>query len=92
MFTSENQKLLYLPRTMDAWPWPRAINPHYREIQAQSDAWFHSFQAFTPQSQRAYDKCDFGTSMAVDSLPFDEHYYNQVALHLWHTPSLRKVG
>ncbi|KAF8638389.1 hypothetical protein AX17_002250 [Amanita inopinata Kibby_2008] len=53
-------KILRLPRTMDKWPWQRAINPHYEEVSAESDAWFHSFKAFTKTSQEAFDKCDFG--------------------------------
>ncbi|KAF8484312.1 terpenoid synthase [Gautieria morchelliformis] len=51
--------MLYLPDTMANWPWPRAINPNYEEVKAQSNAWFQSFNAFSPRSQRAFDKCDF---------------------------------
>ncbi|PPQ98466.1 hypothetical protein CVT26_013867 [Gymnopilus dilepis] len=57
---SVEQKMLYLPETMADWPWPRAINPYYKEVSAQSDAWFHSFKAFSARSQKAFDKCDFG--------------------------------
>jgi hypothetical protein len=53
-------KVLYLPETMARWPWPRAINPYYEEVSAESNAWFHGFKAFTKQSQIAFDKCDFG--------------------------------
>ncbi|KIY52825.1 terpenoid synthase [Fistulina hepatica ATCC 64428] len=52
-------KMLYLPRTMDNWPCPCKINPHYKEISSQSNAWFHSFRAFSTRSQRVFDKCDF---------------------------------
>ncbi|RPD81425.1 terpenoid synthase [Lentinus tigrinus ALCF2SS1-7] len=45
---------------MADWPWPRKINPYYEEVTAESNAWFKTFKAFTPQSQYAYDKCDFG--------------------------------
>ncbi|KAG6907098.1 hypothetical protein DXG01_010511 [Tephrocybe rancida] len=48
--------MLYLPDYMANWPWPRAINPHYEEVSAASNAWFRSFKAFTPQSQLAFDK------------------------------------
>ncbi|KZT23360.1 terpenoid synthase [Neolentinus lepideus HHB14362 ss-1] len=58
--SSETVKMLYLPETMSNWPWPRAINPRYEEVSAQSNAWFHSFKAFTQRSQDAFDKCDFG--------------------------------
>ena len=54
------QKYLYLPDTMAAWPWPRKINPFYEEVTLESNAWFKSFKPFTPESQYAYDKCDFG--------------------------------
>ncbi|CCM04069.1 uncharacterized protein FIBRA_06228 [Fibroporia radiculosa] len=52
-------KMLYLPETMANWPWPRMINPYYEEVKAASNAWFRSFNAFKPESQRAFDKCDF---------------------------------
>ncbi|KAJ3563357.1 hypothetical protein NP233_g8992 [Leucocoprinus birnbaumii] len=52
--------MLYIPEYMANWPWPRAINPHYEEVSAASDAWFRGFNAFTPKSQLAFDKCDFG--------------------------------
>ncbi|CCM03654.1 uncharacterized protein FIBRA_05798 [Fibroporia radiculosa] len=44
---------------MANWPWKRAINPHYEEVKAESDAWVHSLNLFTPKSQRAFDKGDF---------------------------------
>ncbi|PCH36903.1 terpenoid synthase [Wolfiporia cocos MD-104 SS10] len=44
---------------MADWPWPRAINPLYEEVKAESDAWFKSFKPFTRESQLAFDKCDF---------------------------------
>ncbi|CCM04071.1 uncharacterized protein FIBRA_06230 [Fibroporia radiculosa] len=51
--------ILTLPDTMAAWPWPRTINPYYEEVKAASNAWFRTFKAFNPDSQRAFDKCDF---------------------------------
>ncbi|PBK68860.1 terpenoid synthase [Armillaria solidipes] len=48
-----------LPETVANWPWPRKINPYYEEAKAESEAWFHSFEAFTPEAQRAFDRCDF---------------------------------
>jgi hypothetical protein len=57
---SSDTTLFYLPRTMDAWPWPRQINPHFEEVQAQSDAWFSTFNAFSDRSQHAFNVCDFG--------------------------------
>ncbi|TCD63220.1 terpene cyclase [Steccherinum ochraceum] len=58
-------KMLYLPDTLVNWPWPRAINPHHEEVKAASNAWFHSFNAFNPKSQYAFDKCDFGLLAAL---------------------------
>ena len=57
--------VLFLPNTMAHWPWPRAINPHYEEAKAASNAWFESFNPFTPQSQIAFDKCDFGKTAFI---------------------------
>ncbi|KDR69691.1 hypothetical protein GALMADRAFT_1352301 [Galerina marginata CBS 339.88] len=56
---SKLPEILYLPETMVDWPWPRAINPHYEEVKAASNAWFQSFKPFTTQSQLAFNKCDF---------------------------------
>ncbi|KAG6825478.1 hypothetical protein H0H92_003608 [Tricholoma furcatifolium] len=56
---------LYLPDCMANWPWPRAIHPHYEEVSAASNAWFHGFKAFTPRSQIAFDKCDFEPAPVV---------------------------
>lgn len=54
-----NNQTLYLPDTMKDWPWKRNINPFYEEVKTESEAWFHSFRAFTPESQLAFDKCNF---------------------------------
>ncbi|KAL4264339.1 Terpene synthase [Pleurotus pulmonarius] len=48
-----------LPRTLDSWPWPRRINPHYAMVGRQSLAWCESFKAFHPEAQDAFNKCDF---------------------------------
>jgi hypothetical protein len=53
-------KEIRLPNTMANWPFPRMINPHYKEVKEECDAWFRGFDAFTPKSQRAFDKCDLG--------------------------------
>ncbi|KAL5536252.1 hypothetical protein ACEPAF_73 [Sanghuangporus sanghuang] len=50
---SSRNKLLHLPDTLTCWPWPRTINQHYEAVRAESDA-------FSAQSQYAFDKCDFG--------------------------------
>ncbi|KAF4623300.1 hypothetical protein D9613_001442 [Agrocybe pediades] len=61
----EGQRMFYLPRTLENWPWPRAINPYYKEIQAQSDAWLHGFKAFSDKAQHAFDMCDFGRAASL---------------------------
>ncbi|KAH9940670.1 terpenoid synthase [Amylocystis lapponica] len=48
-----------LPKTMQDWPWQRRINPHFEEVKAESEAWFRSFNAFSPKAQRAFEKGDF---------------------------------
>lgn len=50
----------YIPKTMANWPWQRAINPHYEEMKAESNAWLKTFKPFNEKSQIAFDKCDFG--------------------------------
>ncbi|KAJ8587784.1 terpenoid synthase [Rhizopogon salebrosus TDB-379] len=52
-------RMLYLPDTMTSWPWPRAMNPHFEEVKVEVDASFHDFRALSPESQEAFDKCDF---------------------------------
>ncbi|KAI0062689.1 terpenoid synthase [Artomyces pyxidatus] len=49
----------YIPDCLENWNWPRALNPHYAEIKAESAAWARSFGAFSPKAQEAYDRCDF---------------------------------
>lgn len=71
------QKYLYLPDTMANWPWPRKINPYYEEVTAESNAWFKTFKPFTPESQYAYDKCDFGrlASLAYPDISRGEYRF-----------------
>lgn len=52
--------MIYLPDTMANWPWPRAINPHYEEVEAESDAWFEGFKPFAKRLQLALETCDPG--------------------------------
>lgn len=61
-------RVLYLPDTMVNWPWPRAINPHYEEVKAASNAWFEGFKPFTPESQMAFNKCDFGETLFLTQM------------------------
>ncbi|KAF7376984.1 Terpene cyclase [Mycena sanguinolenta] len=48
-----------LPNTMSDWPWLRRINPHFETVKAESEAWFRTFNAFSPKAQKAFEKCDF---------------------------------
>ena len=61
----KNKTYLYIPDTMDAWPWPRKMNPYYLQVTAESDAWLKSLKPFTPESQYAFDKGDFGRLAAL---------------------------
>ena len=54
------EQFIYLPKTMEDWPWKRAINPFYEEVKAQSNDWLYTFNPFNERSQLAFDKCDFG--------------------------------
>lgn len=82
---SNSTEMLYLPETMTNWPWPRVINPHYEEVKAESNAWFHSLKAFSDKSQYAFDKCDFGQyNILVDHLDTSllMMFHHQLALLL----------
>ncbi|TCD66576.1 terpene cyclase [Steccherinum ochraceum] len=58
-FSTAKSPVLYIPDTLADWPWRRAINPHYQEVKEEATAWFHSFEALSPQSQKAFDKGNF---------------------------------
>lgn len=58
-------KMIYLPDTMINWPWPRAINPHFEDVKAEVGASFRDFRALSPESQEAFDKCDFARLVAL---------------------------
>ncbi|KAK0492624.1 isoprenoid synthase domain-containing protein [Armillaria luteobubalina] len=40
-----------IPDTAAGSPWPCKINPFYEEVKAESEAWFHLFEVFTPEAQ-----------------------------------------
>ncbi|KAF4575315.1 terpene cyclase [Pleurotus pulmonarius] len=66
---------VYLPRTLDSWPWPRRTNPHYGSVKKQASAWCESFQAFSPQAQVAFNKCDFNLLASLAYPGLDERGY-----------------
>ncbi|KAF4575314.1 terpene cyclase [Pleurotus pulmonarius] len=61
---------VYLPRTLDRWPWPRRENPHYASVTQEASSWCESFRAFNPQAQEAFNKCNFNllTSLVYPGL------------------------
>ncbi|KAJ7854637.1 isoprenoid synthase domain-containing protein [Mycena leptocephala] len=72
---------MYLPDPMKTWPWTRQINPHYKEVSAQSTAWLHSLKLLGPKSQRAFDKCDtehLRTGLDLLNLTFVADEYNEL--------------
>ncbi|KAF7372856.1 Terpene cyclase [Mycena sanguinolenta] len=48
-----------LPNTMANWPWLRRINPHFETVKAESEAWFRTFNAFSPKAKKVLEKSDF---------------------------------
>ncbi|KAG0703655.1 isoprenoid synthase domain-containing protein, partial [Suillus ampliporus] len=64
-------RMLYLPDTLINWPWPRAINPHFEDVKVEVDASCRDFMALSPESQEAFDKCDFARlpALAYPSAP-----------------------
>lgn len=52
--------MLFLPRTMDAWPWKRTINSHCETVKKDANEWFYAFHPFSPKSLVAFDRCDLG--------------------------------
>ncbi|KZS97418.1 terpenoid synthase [Sistotremastrum niveocremeum HHB9708] len=47
-----------LPNFMTTWPWKeKRMNPYYEEVKAESEAWFSSFEPFSPKALKAF----FGT-------------------------------
>ncbi|KAI0675633.1 terpenoid synthase [Trametes maxima] len=67
-------RLIQLPNTMSSWPMPRRVNPLYEEVSARSAEWVRSFQAFSLESQRAFDLCDFGLLASLAYPNVDEDH------------------
>lgn len=65
MTCSDRPQMFYLPNTMANWPWPRRINPFFEEVKAEVDEWFRSFNALSPKSLKAFEKCDFARLAAL---------------------------
>ncbi|KAK5652877.1 hypothetical protein OQA88_9543 [Cercophora sp. LCS_1] len=52
-------ELVKVPDLLRNWPWGRRLNSHYEQARTESLAWFTRFRAFDPNSQDAFDRCDF---------------------------------
>ena len=50
---------IFIPNVFARWPWPSRINPNYAVVKKEADAWMTSFQAFRPEAQDAFNRCDF---------------------------------
>ncbi|KAI6031314.1 terpenoid synthase [Pisolithus microcarpus] len=57
--------MFYLPNTMANWPWPRRINPFLEQVKVEADEWFRSFNALSPESLKAFEKCDFAEHLCI---------------------------
>ncbi|KAF8176079.1 terpenoid synthase [Pholiota molesta] len=73
-----------LPDTLRNWPYERIISPYYRAAQAESVEWLESFHPFTPQAQKAFNKCDFSLVSAL-TFPKSSHYNLRSCCDLMHT-------
>ncbi|KAH8981015.1 terpenoid synthase [Lactarius akahatsu] len=60
----------YIPKTLENWKWPRRINPHHNEVQAETAAWIKSSGILSPKAQEAYDLCDINL---LASLGYPSH-------------------
>jgi len=57
---ADPQKQYFLPNVLETWPWPHRLNQYYPEVDPESAAWTRSFQAFSPEAQKSFDRCRFG--------------------------------
>ncbi|KAH9026094.1 terpenoid synthase [Lactarius hengduanensis] len=60
----------YIPKTLENWKWPRHINSHHNEVQAETAAWIKSSGVLSPKAQEAYDRCDINL---LASLGYPSH-------------------
>ncbi|KAK4185224.1 terpenoid synthase [Podospora australis] len=51
--------LVKVPDMLREWPYPRRLNPHYEQVKAEGLAWINQFRLFDPESQDAFNRCDF---------------------------------
>ncbi|KAI0345587.1 terpenoid synthase [Trametopsis cervina] len=68
--------MFHLPETMKSWPWPRQINPHYKEVAAESTIWLKSYKPFSEEAQNAFDRGNF-EHLRIGSLLFVVDEYTE---------------
>ena len=56
---------IFIPDLESHWRWPRSLNPHLADIDQECTDWAASFGAFTPEAQRAVDKCKFSQCLTA---------------------------
>lgn len=61
----------FLPNTLDDYPWPRHLNPHYDIVAPESSKWAESFHAFSPKAQKSFNRWDIGIPATPSLLSFD---------------------
>ena len=59
------QGYVRVPDLLADWPWARRINPLYKEVAAEGNAWLRSFSPFNSKSQHAFERCMFGLCAAL---------------------------
>ncbi|KAK0624077.1 terpenoid synthase [Immersiella caudata] len=64
-------KSVKVPDFLRNWPWKRQLSKHYEEAKAESVEWVDGFRAFDPESQDAFNRCDFAR-LAMLSYQFDD--------------------
>ncbi len=58
---SDAAQAISLPNLEANWKWSRRVNRHTGEIKDECLEWAAGFGAFTPEAQKAFDKCNFST-------------------------------
>lgn len=53
-------KEYFIPNVLATWSWPRRLDQYYPEVNAETTACAASFQTFSPEVQKLFDRCHFG--------------------------------
>ena len=54
------KKYFQLPDLTEDWPFPRIINPHFKDVAPVSADWIDDFNAFSFKRRVAFRKANFG--------------------------------